>query len=308
MAQLLEAGKLAGNLTGKTWRIKIIEGDRQGSSAYYPKEALEAGKGLFKAGVRSFENHPSSEDKWSQPERRIGDIVGWLSEDAEFDGKDLWANLTIKESKRAEIKELAEAGLIAVSIRAEGNLVETARGMEVAEFTQVHSVDIVTTAGAGGAFDSLVESAKENNSQEQKLAEAQEEETELELPKEFLDALDNLTKGVNTLNESLAEEKTARELAEAEKVKALEEAAKPKAMSATEVAAALVEANLSTKARTRVLEAVDAGKDLTEAIKVEQEIAAEILEAAKAENGSGLIEESAGGNKAFDFSSVYARS
>lgn len=306
MAQLLEAGKLAGNLTGKTWRIKIIEGDRQGSSAYYPKEALEAGKGLFKAGVRSFENHPSSEDKWSQPERRIGDIIGWLSEDAEFDGKDLWANLTIKESKRAEIKELAEAGLIAVSIRAEGNLVETARGMEVAEFTQVHSVDIVTTAGAGGAFDSLVESARENNSQEQKLEEAQEEETELELPKEFIEALESLNTGINTLNESLAAEKERREVEEAARVKALEEAEKPEALTFAQVTEALVESGLSAKARARVLEAVEAGKDLTEAITVEKEIAAEILEAAKNDAGAGLIEES-GAPKAFDFSSVFSR-
>jgi len=307
MAKLLEAGKLT-SLTGKTWKIKVIEGDRQGSSAYYPKEVLESGKHLFKEGTRIFRNHPSSEAKWNQPERRIEDIIGYLSEDATFDGKDLYANATFLESEQARIKELAEAGLIAMSIRAEGEMTEGANGMEVARFTAVHSVDVVTTAGAGGAFEKLLESANENNSQEQKLEEAQEEETELELPKEFLDALDNLTKGVNTLNESLAEEKTARELAEAEKQKALEEAAKPKALSATEVAEALVEAKLSAKARGRVLEAVEAGKPLDEAIKAEQEIAAEILEAAKSENGAGTIEESTGGSKTFDFSSVFNRS
>jgi hypothetical protein len=303
MAKLLEAGKLT-SLTGKTWKIKVIEGDRQGSSAYYPKEVLEAGKHLFKEGTRIFRNHPSSEAKWNQPERRIEDIIGYLSEDATFDGKDLYANATFLESEQARIKELAEAGLIAMSIRAEGEMTEGANGMEVARFTAVHSVDVVTTAGAGGAFEKLLESANENNSQEENLVEAQEEETELELPKEFLDALDNLTKGVNTLNESLAEEKSARELAEAARVKALEEAEKPKELSFSEVTEALVESGLSAKARTRVLTAVEGGADLTEAIKAEKEIAEEILAEAAKGAGAGHIEES-GAPKAFDFASVY---
>ena len=99
--QIVEAKAIKpAELTGKVWRIRIIEGDRQGSSAYYPKEALEAGKHLFHKGVRSYENHPSADEKWNRPERAIGDIIGWLSEDAEYDGKDLWASLTIKESRR----------------------------------------------------------------------------------------------------------------------------------------------------------------------------------------------------------------
>ena len=93
IAQLAEARAISKpELTGKTWRIKIIEGDRQGSSAYYPKEALESGKHLFSKGVRIFKNHPDMEEKWSRPERSIDDIIGWLSEDATYDGKDLYAN------------------------------------------------------------------------------------------------------------------------------------------------------------------------------------------------------------------------
>lgn len=306
MAQLMEAGKLT-SLTGKTWKIKVIEGDRQGSSAYYPKEVLEAGKHLFKQGTRIFRNHPSSEAKWNQPERRIEDIIGYLSEDATFDGKDLYANATFLESEQARIKELAEAGLIAMSIRAEGEMVEGANGMEVARFTAVHSVDVVTQAGAGGAFEKLLESGNKEISQDKALEEAQEEETELELPKEFLEALEGLSKSVTALNESLTAEKEARELAEAARVKALEEAEQPKAPTAGEIAEALVESGLSTKARARVLATVEAGADLTEAIKAEKDIAAEILAEAGKGAGAGHIEESAGGNQPFDFTSVYSR-
>ena len=288
LSNLSEASK-----TGKSWRIKIIEGDRQGSSAYYPKEALEKGVHLFKKGTRIYLNHPNSEEKWSQPERRAQDIIGVLAEDATFDGKDIFGDAEFFEEHQAFVKSRAEKGVIAMSIRAEGQMVETAKGLELAEFTAVHSVDVVTVGGAGGGFEKLLESARnENQSAAQRFAEAQEEETELELPKEFLEALEGLTNGVNTLNESLAAEKQAREDAAAA---ALEEAAKdkePKAPFSAEIASALVEAKLSDKARARVLSAVEAGTELAEAIKSEKDIAAEYLSEAGTSGGAGHIEES----------------
>jgi hypothetical protein len=288
--QLVERGLLSeASKSGSQWRIKIIEGDRQGSSAYYPKEALEKGKHLFKKGTKIYLNHPSSEDKWSQPERRVQDIIGYLSEDAEFDGKDLFANATFLESSKELIRERAEADLIAMSIRAEGTMVETSKGLELAEFTTVHSVDVVTVGGAGGGFEKLLESARKENNKS--VAEAQEEETELELPKEFLEALEGLTNGVNSLNESLAAEKEARETAAAKALEEAERKDEPKAPSAAEIASALVEAKLSDKARGRVLSAVESGTDLTEAIKVEKDIAAEYLAEAGKSGGAGHIEE-----------------
>lgn len=291
--RLVEAGKLSGaSQTGKTWNIKIIEGDRQGSSAYYPKEALEKGKSLFKKGTRIYLNHPTAEAKWSQPERRAEDIIGFLSEDATFDGKDLFANAEFFEEHQSFIKSRAEAGVIAMSIRAEGTMTESSKGLELQEFTAVHSVDVVTVGGAGGGFEKLLESARnENNSEAEALAEAQKEETELELPKEFLEALEGLTKGVEALNESLATEKADREAKALAEAAALEEAEKPKAPSAAEIASALVEAKLSDKARARVLTAVEGGAELAEAIKVEKDIAAEYLAEAGKSGGAGFIEE-----------------
>lgn len=290
--QLLERQALApAALTGKTWKIKVIEGDRQGSSAYYPKEALEAGKDLFGKGLRIYRNHPSESDKWEQPERKVEDIIGWLSEGATFDGKDLYAEATFLESEQARIKQLAEAGVIGMSIRASGELTEGKNGMELKRFTAVHSVDVVTVPGAGGGFVEVLEGARNPESTAE--VEENEEDTEVEFPKELAEALDKQAKLTNELLEKLAAreeaaEKAAADLAEAER-KAKEEAEAPKAPSAAAIAEALVEANLAPKARARVLKAVEGGADLAESIKDEQEIAAEILESAGA--GAGHFED-----------------
>lgn len=284
-------------LTGKRWKIKIIEGDRQGSSAYYPKEALESGKHLFGKGVRIFRNHPSSTESWEQPERRIEDIIGSIAEEATYDGKDLFAEVEFIESEQARIKELAEKGLIAMSIRASGEMTETSNGMELKRFTAVHSVDVVTTAGAGGAFVEVLESARNQNNSEAEAAEAKKEETELEISKEFIEALESQAKLTNELLEAMKADREARvqeaaDLAEAERV-AQEAANAPKVASAAEIAAALVEAKLSPKARARVIKAVEAGADLKESIDEEAEIAAEVLaEAGAADGGFGNFEDS----------------
>lgn len=279
-------------MTGKTWRIKIIEGDRQGSSAWYPKEVLESQKALFGKGVRSFENHPSANEKWDQPERRIGDIIGWLSEDAEYDGKDLWANLTIKESKREEIKELAEAGVIAISIRASGELVEGTNGMELKKFTAVHSVDVVTTAGAGGAFGEVLESARPNISAPESGAESLEEKDQSTMDPKLAEALDALveatkanTATLKTLTERAAtEDKAKADLAEADRIAA--EAAK--VLSPLEVAGKLTESELPKAAQARVLALVEAGADLDETIKSEKTYLEEAVKAAGFQgDGSG---------------------
>lgn len=296
IAQLMEATNIAeskSGLTGKTWKIKIIEGDRQGSSAYYPAKALEEGKHLFKEGTRIFRNHPSANDKWDQPERKVEDIIGWLSGDAVYEGKDLYANATFKESARADIKELAEAGVIAMSIRASGEMTEGTNGMELARFTAVHSVDVVTVAGAGGAFEKLVEAGTLNDSDAQ-AEEAQKEEIKLEISQEFITLLESQSKLTNELLEGMKADRDARILAESTAATALEEAAKAeesKGPTATAIADALLEAGLSTKARARVLTVVEAGTDLAEAIQTEQEIAADILAEAAAANAGGHVNE-----------------
>lgn len=288
--QLSEARKLAPEaLTGKRWKIKIIEGDRQGSSAYYPKEALESGKDLFGPGVRIFKNHPSESDRWEQPERRIEDIIGWVTETATYDGKDLYTEVEFLESEQARIKQLAEAGVIAMSIRASGEMVETANGMELKRFTAVHSVDVVTQAGAGGAFINALESDRTPNNSEAN-AEENEEDEEVEFPKELAEALDKQAQLTNDLLERLIAKEDAEKTA-VEEAQRKQEAEESKGPSASEIAGALREAGLSPKAEAHVLKLVENGADLKESIDAQKELAADILESAGA-NGGGFIEES----------------
>lgn len=286
--QIVEAGRIApAQLTGKVWNIKIIEGDRQGSSAYYPKEVLDSGKHLFKKGLRIYEDHPSSEQKWNQPERKAREIIGVLAEDAVYDGKDLYAPAKFYSEHQEWIKERAEDGVIGMSIRAEGEMTEGTNGMELARFTAVHSVDVVTTPGAGGGFDRLLESERPKISASESDAESHKKEEQMELPKELTAALDALVESNKTTAAAVAtlveraekEDKAKEDLAEAER-KAAEEAEKPAAVDPLDVAKQLAESGLAPAGQARVLDAVKAGKKLDEAITAEKDYSKTILEEA----------------------------
>lgn len=284
LTESLSLAEAAKALTGKTWKIRIIEGDRQGSSAYYPKEVLEAGKHLFSKGTRIFRNHPSMDEKWNQPERKVEDIVGWLSEDATFDGKDLYANATFLDEEQTRIKELAEAGVIGMSIRAQGEMTEGKNGMELKKFTAVQSVDVVTVAGAGGEFTQVLESAKSGSeAASESVAEStKEEETNMEFPKEVTEALTALAEGLAGLNAKVEALAPKEEVQEAEKPKV------------SEAVLALDEADLPKASRARVLAVIEAEGDYAAAIESEKAIAEEIRESLKAEGFKGAeVEESA---------------
>jgi hypothetical protein len=287
--QIVEAGRIAPDqLTGKSWRIKIIEGDRQGSSAWYPKEALESGKGLFTSGIRIYKNHPSLDEKLSRPERSVEDIIGYLSENAEYDGKDLYAKATFFPEYQEFVKSRAEAGVIGMSIRAEGEMAEGDDGPVLERFTAVHSVDVVTTPGAGGGFDTLLESERKISASESD-AESHKKEEQMELPKELTAALDALVESskknadavAKLVERAEAEDKEKADLAEAARREAEEKTVDP-----LDVAKQLAESGLTPAAQARVLDAVKAGKELTEAITAEKDYSKSILEAAE-KNFSG---------------------
>lgn len=291
--QLFEAAKISSDqLTGKTWRIKVIEGNRKGSSAYYPADVVEKGAPLFAKGTRIYGDHPTLQEKWDRPERSYKDIIGWLSEDSVFENGDLYANATFIESERERIKELAEAGVIGMSIRASGDVEETADGPVLKAFTSVSSVDVVTTAGAGGGFDKLLEAARENSASESGAESLEEKESAMD--KELAAALDALVESGKKTAEAVAllveradkEDKAKEALQEAER-KAAEDA---KAPTAADIAGKLVEAELPKPAQARVLALVEAGKDLDESIKAEKEYLEEALKSAPKFEGNGSEE------------------
>lgn len=276
MTILTEAASLAPeNLTGKSWRVKVLEGDRQGSSAFYPKEVLEAGRTLFAKGTRVYADHPSDGER---PERSINKLIGWFTEDATYDGKDLFSSVQFVEGERERIKELAEAGVIGLSIRAEGKFKPGTK--HLAQFTKVHSVDVVTVPGAGGAFTQMLES--ESGSDGTGVPGSQEESMD---PKELAEAVST---------------------ALAEKFDALLEALKPAPAAPAEPVAPVTEsekaplkdvlkatADLTEAGREAVVEVYEAGGDWAAKVEAEKARDAEIRESAKTEfKGSVALEES----------------
>lgn len=267
--------------SGGKWTARLLEANVRGSSAYYPADAVKRSAGKFVEGTHIYANHMSAEEQATRPEGDVNNLIGVLASTAVFKEDGLYADIKIFEDKRAWVMERADH--IGLSIRAEGSVQEADGVPTLVEISKVHSVDVVTKAGAGGKFVSILESAR-NENPDTPLVEHTKEEQKLEISKEFIEALEKQSVLTNELLEGMkadreAREQAAAELAEAER-KALEEAGKPKVATAAEIAEAIVASELPPKARARVIKAVEAGADLAESIASEKEIVAEILESA----------------------------
>lgn len=290
--QLIETVSVLTTPKGGKWNARLIQSNVQGSSAWYGEEALRKSASKFTAGTHIYANHMSALEREDRPEGDVNQLIGELATDGVFQEDGIYADLKIYSDKREWIMERAAA--IGLSIRAEGAVSEADGRTSLVEISKVHSVDVVTKAGAGGKFVSILESAR-NENPETPIVEHTKEEPKLEISKEFIEALEKQSVLTNELLEGLKADREARvqeaaDLAEAER-KALEEAGKPVAPTAAEVTEALVEAGITKSARARVLRAVEAGTDLAEAIKEESDLAAEILAEASANGGAGHFED-----------------
>lgn len=269
MANLVESHAVAPmEATGKTWKLKIISGDTQGSSAFYPASVLEAQSDIVKQGTRIYLDHPSLDEAETRPERSAKDIIGYFKGGSEYEGTDLYAEAEFFSDWREWVKERAEAGVIGMSIRGSGQIEESDDGVPtLTRFDNIMSVDLVTVPGAGGGFEKILEAERNH---------VEKEET-MEFPKELAEALDTQAKDVKALTESVTA--LIESLKPAPEEKKVEEA---KTASAAEVADKLVEAGFGKAARARVVAAVDGGADLEEAIKAEKDLAESVLAEAKA--------------------------
>lgn len=250
-------------LTGKSWKVKIIEGDKQGSSAYYPKEVLEAQADIVKAGTKIYLDHPSLDEAENRPERSAKDIIGYFKTDSTYENANLYSEAEFFSDVQDWVKERAEAGVIGMSIRASGEVTESETGTPtLKKFDRVFSVDLVTDPGAGGGFEELLEAERTN-----------EKEESMEFPKELAEALDAQANDVKSLTEAVTALVT--KLTEAEKPEA------PAEVDPLDVAQKLAESGLSKEAAARALSAHKAGTDLEEAIKNEKDYVEQIAESAR---------------------------
>lgn len=251
-------------VTGRRWKAKLIAGDTQGSTAFYPAEVLKAqGPGIFTKGTPIFLDHQTPEERALKPYGSVQNFAGELAEDAYYDGDGLYAEIEVFENHAPLIKALSSK--IGMSIRALVKTEREERGGRMVpvakEFIRARSVDFVVKAGAGGKLVQVLESAQNDES----LDSEQEKEITVmdEATKELLESLVAGTTATNT---------AIKELTEALKpVAKVEDEAEESAVDPLAVAKALADSELSESGRERVFELHKAtGKDVSELIESEK--------------------------------------
>ena len=278
------------------WRIKLIEGDVHGSSGYYPASVLERdGATAFPAGTHIYLDHPTWEEDWQRPERSVKDLVGAMTEAAQYEddpveGKGLYAKVKFRESVREDVEFYAETA--GMSIRAIGVTDESPATGEliVTELVEGLSVDIVTHAGAGGKLVSMAENARKGT-------ESGTEQRELfaQLTEKDKQGLAKLFESITALSERFdrLEQKAAEHEQKVEEANTLTAAQLIEKLDATDLPAV---------SRKRLAEAYKPGDDFDAAIAAEVEYFKQVQESVKPEGkghdtntgtGTGTVREAA---------------
>lgn len=163
--ELHESGKTKG--TGKRRRAKLIAADVWGSSGYYPAAVLERDAAdVFVPGTKMYENHFTEAEEWERPEGDVSKLVGKLTsygiyEPDNVEGPGVYADVEFYDSYVERINEIGED--VGLSVRGNGTSEEGEvagrYGRIVTQLLNINSVDVVTSAGAGGKLVSILESA-----------------------------------------------------------------------------------------------------------------------------------------------------
>lgn len=269
--ELFIESSFAEQLTGRKWKVRIIKGDTQGSSAFYSKELLESHADVVKKGTRIFIDHKQPGER---PERKAANLAGFFESDSFYENGDLYAEVSIFSDMVDWVKERVEAGAIGLSITGSGHVDVTESGQKVARtLDKIDSVDIVTDAGAGGEFVQMTESKTDKDKEENMLT--KEELIEALTANNEAIAEVAATAATTAVNAALEEAATKRKQ-ELEESKPEE----PTGPTAVEIATALVESGLTAASQKVVAASVEAGTDLEEAIATEKAREKAILEEA----------------------------
>jgi hypothetical protein len=253
---------------GNKWKVKVIESG-WGSSGYYGAQMLkEYGPSVFKKGTKVFMNHPSMMEENDRPERDVEKLAGKLTTDAYFSEADngLVAEVQFYSHYAPIIKEMAED--VGLSIRALGEAsVGEAEGregpiIEALVADELTSVDVVTVAGAGGKFISLLESYTRKDTVTEQVAESVSEGNGMSITKEefdaaiadlktaFVEAISPVVESVSILAEA------AKPAEEVESEEVTEDAIDP-----VDIATKFNESGLPKLALQRVAEAMKLGSE-----------------------------------------------
>jgi hypothetical protein len=304
---------------GNKWRVKVIESG-WGSSGYYSPSVLqEFGPSVFKAGTKVFMNHPSATESSDRPERDVHQLAGKLTSDAYFSENGLVADIEFYSHYAPIIKEMA--GDVGLSIHAFGEASDgeaegrTGPIIESLVADPLTSVDVVTVAGAGGKFLSLLESYIKRDDDTAKLSESISEGNESMITKEDFDAAiadlkETLVDAITPLRESVSILVEAATPAEEEVVAEETTEVVAEALNPVDVAVKFNESGLPKLALARVAESMKAGseKSVDDLIADEKAYVVAVSESATAPSDTyGAIQEATSTNTTDEFDSIIAR-
>lgn len=271
--KLHESGTLVADEAAEgVFPIRIIT-EGEGSSGIYTREMLEANAAVFRAGTKSFIDHPKDPSKpW---ERSLTSLVGKLVESAHYAVDDegvagLFSSLKVtKPGLREWVRENLDVIELSIYSDAEGE--KNAEGKIVVErFVEddpYRSVDLVVAAGRGGRFERAMESLHEIENSTAEVDDGQapadrtttsKENSTMELA-ELAEKVDNLTKSLEAFVGA------ATPILESLKPAEVTEPITDEAVEA------IAESGLPKLARKVVLEAVRNGAVPEDAIKEQKE-------------------------------------
>jgi len=306
---------------GNKWRVKVIESG-WGSSGYYPATMLAAyGPGVFKKGTKVFMNHPSMSESSDRPERDVHQLAGKLASDAVFQEGALYADVEFYSHYAPIIREMAEDVGLSIHAFGEANVGEaegrTGPIIETLVADPLTSVDVVTVAGAGGKFLTLLESYIRKDEETVEVSESLSEGNESMITKEeFEAAIDDLkstlVEALTPLRESISVLVEAATPAEVEEVPAeAEEVDAEDAIDPVDVAVKFNESGLPKLALSRVAEALKSEantKSVDELIADEKAYVVAVTESAAATSDTfGVIQEAITTTKTDEFDAIVAR-
>lgn len=165
---------LGGRSTGLKREITIARAG-WGSSGYYSEDVLRRdGPRVFPVGTKMYIDHPSITEETDRPERSIQHMAAIITRTPRMAGIDLVAECELVEHWAPVINNLADRGMLDLSLRAYGlEEVGAAGGRQgpiITELLEGISVDFVTEGGLGGKVGKLIEEAVRATPVQEKLA------------------------------------------------------------------------------------------------------------------------------------------
>ena len=149
--------------SGRVWEVMLIRSGVSANNHDWTAEVLRESVRMFE-GVKAFKNHITQSEERERPERSIDDYIGWYQQ-ARYDetlGGVVAYFYLVDLDLRMKVKEAWELGnknflQFSIDALADGTANKDG-GLTIKRLAEVVSVDVVTTAAAGGVALRLVAS------------------------------------------------------------------------------------------------------------------------------------------------------